>query len=412
MDKAWHDTSSARWQVEKISQEEIIVKLNYPGLVLQKWRLAFEGNNKLGINIDIENNKQISFSDPSLVLEINNRYKCWETANEHGKFLVKQYIDCLGPVRLKDNKVSKIVLKSKSNSGMPDLLFKVISHPERRILGVFKHKKAAGENIYLKSSFISSKKESMLKPGKHNYFTGDIVLGRDINPGKDIVRESVLSLSRGRLRFVFDRGKGRLLLSGRELTSGLGVYTSVRFQGIWHDSYQVAWQIIKNNNNKIIVMGDWPYVPLSQIWQIELIGANSISWKVKMHVHKKLVLDMQQANIMLSPEYKSWLAVPGLNQGRFLEEYTQDYDILPFRYWSGNAPRGISVSGIKLPSILFKCSLKERHVKAIIENTDCLYKARLLQYHKTNIKNLLPGQYPYFEGTIRIMPEQNEASNK
>ena len=378
------------------------MKLRYSGLLLQIWNMAFQNDNTLKLSIDIENSKQVAFNDPSLAMEISSEYDKWFTANEHGKLLVKQYIDYMGPIRLKDSKISEITLRSNNKNDMPDLLFKAISDPERRILGLFKRKKAEAEIICLKSSFISSAKEGVLKPGRHTYFIGDIVLGKGIKPEKDIIQKSALCLSRGSLRFIFDRGKGHLLFNNKELTSGLGVYTSVRFQGIWHDSYQAGWQVIKHRNDKIVILGDWPYVPVSQVWQIELIDMSSIFWKVDMHVHKKVDLEMQQANIMLCPEYKSWLAVSGLHKGEFLEEYTQDYDILPFRYWSGNASRGISASGENLPSVLFKRSLKEKHVKAIIENTDYLYKARLLQYHKANIKALLPGQCPYFEGIIKV----------
>lgn len=108
---------------------------------------------------------------------------------------------------------------------------------------------------------------------------------------------------------------------------------------------------------------------------------------------------------MLSSEYKSWI-IPGASKGEFLDEYTQDYDILPFRFWYGKAPEGgIGVINRSLPCVFLKCSLENDYYRAIIENTAHLYQARLLQYQRSNTDKISPKKYIYFEGVIGIESE-------
>lgn len=209
-------------------------------------------------------------------------------------------------------------------------------------------------------------------------------------------------MSKGNLKFIFDQGRGRIFWGEDELTTGLSVYTSVRSLGSWFDSYQADWEITQRDKNKIIVLGSWPYIPISQTWQVELIDKDSILWRVDVDIYEEVDLEIEQANIMLSSEYKNWI-VTNVITGKFLNEYTRDYDILPFRFWYGlPEKREIGVLDDILPSVLFKCNLQEQSFRAIVENTDYLYKARLIQYQKCNTIKLLPKKYRYFEGVIKI----------
>ena len=212
----------------------------------------------------------------------------------------------------------------------------------------------------------------------------------------------LVELNKDNLKLIFDKGRGRISWRQKELTTGLGIYTSVRSSGIWYDSYQAIWQINQKGHNKIVIQGDWPYIPISQIWQMELISRNSILLIVDMEIYEELILEIEQTNLMLSPEYKTWV-IPGLGKGEFLNEYTQDYDILPFRFWYGTpVHKEIGVIDKNLPCIFLQCKLKDDSFRAIVENSDYLYKARIIQYQKSNIVKLSPKKYTYFKGVIKV----------
>ncbi|MFA5369531.1 MAG: hypothetical protein WC300_02275, partial [Candidatus Omnitrophota bacterium] len=403
--KTWHDTSSAVWQVKKQSASRIIIQMLFPGLPRQRWNMVCAAGNRLDIDIDILREGKDPIICPSLTLNILSGYMDWRTADECGKLSVKHYINNIGPIRLKDNKATGIALMPVAGKALPGLLFKAQSQPERRILAIFKHKMQGEERLCLKSSVIGNIGSVGEGLDTCRCFKGFIRFGKNMKPVREVVslaRRTFIG-TKG-LRFFFDRGKGRLFSNGRELTSGLGVYTSVRVSGIWYDSYQALWQVLDRAPNKIIVSGDWPYLPISQQWQIEKADGGLIRWRADIHIHEKMDMEMQQANIMLSNRYKKWSAGPDAN-GSFSGEYTRDYDILPFRYFSGRSRTGITVVGPHLPRVLFKYDKKDKGLKAVIENTDSLYKSRLLQFYKVVTRALSPGAYPFFEGTIKVGEE-------
>ncbi|PIP19992.1 MAG: hypothetical protein COX40_07055 [Candidatus Omnitrophica bacterium CG23_combo_of_CG06-09_8_20_14_all_40_11] len=396
----WFRLNNAQWRIEKISEKELILTFSYqPLMVSQIWKLAFKDEDTLRIKVEIEVNKPVLLTNQDIILELKDEYKYWLTAYEKGDFLVNQYINDDGPIRLKENKASKVILKSETNNHSPQLFFEVISQVSRWVLGIYKRKKENEEHVCLNFALIIPKKETLISPGRYTYFEGNIILDKDIKL-EETTLAGGLELSRGDLKLIFDRGRGKVFWGEKELTLGLGIYTSIRSSGIWYDSYQAIWQINEKNDNKIIILGDWPYIPISQIWQIELIDKNSILWKIDTEIYEELNLEIEQANLMLSSEYKSWV-IPDVNKGEFLNEYTQDYDILPFRFWYGKSKR-IGVIDDKLPSVLFNCNSVDDFFRAIVENTDYLYKARLLQYQKSNVAKLSPKKYTYFEGVIKI----------
>jgi len=395
----------AQWHIQKISETKLILILNYTSLsLLQFWTLSCKEDGALDIKIEIESNGSIYMTNCEVVLELQDKYKDWRTVHEQGDFLVKRYINNIAPIRLKDSKVSKVFLRSETNESIPNLFFEVSSQLDNRILSIYKrYIEKNNMCICLDSSLIIPKKEELIRSGRHSYFEGRIVLDKDIKITEGLIVNSSPALNRDKLSFVFDRGIGRIFWEQRELTAGLGVYASVRSLGIWYDSYQASWQIHNKEKNKICVSGDWSHIPISQIWQIELINENIISWKVDIEILEEVNLEIEQANLMLSSEYKNWI-IPGFHQGEFLDEYTQDYDIIPFRFWYGKS-REIGAKAKILPKIIFKSDMKDGVSRAIVENTDYFYRARLLQYQKTNSCNLLPGKYLYFKGVAEIEPE-------
>lgn len=397
----WFHLRDAQWQVEKISQDKLVLISHYEFLPLsQIWEFIFKEENSLMVEIKMEINNPMSISSQDVRLELKDKYRSWKTTSEQGEFLVSRYISNICPIRLRDNKISKIVLVPGSKRDIPKLFFSALSHLGKRIFSIYKGKGKSEEYLCLASSLIIPKKEMLVNPGKHIYFEGEVILDGDIKLEEDSALEGIVGLSRGSLKFIFDRGRGKILWREKELTAGLCMYTSVRHLGIWYDSYQASWQLSRKDGSKMVISGYWPHIPISQTWQIEVVDKNLIFWKADLEIYEEVVLEIEQANLMLSSEYRFWV-IPEVNQGRFLDEYTQDYDILPFRFWYGKA-KEIAGEAETLPRIIFKSCTKNSNSKAIVENTDSLYSARLLQYQKANIYKLLPGRYSYFEGVIEI----------
>ncbi len=109
-----------------------------------------------------------------------------------------------------------------------------------------------------------------------------------------------LQFGEGRLKF--DRGKWKVFLGNRELTKGLGVYTSLRSFGIWHDSTQAVWKIHKLSDRELLVFCFFRTLPVWQIWKFQ-VKDGSLFWEVTTNKDMFVKLEEEQANISLSKAY-------------------------------------------------------------------------------------------------------------
>ncbi len=395
----WFSLVDAEWKVKKLSSGKLRLVLDYDPLpVGMIWDLSCEDNGRLKITVTLLISKPFSITGRELRLELRNLYKDWQTAYEKGGLLIKQYLNSVGPIRLKDNKISRIELGAEE-SGVPRMLLAVSGPPERKVIAVWKTKDPCGESLHLSSSVVVPKHKAELLPGEYRYFEGEAVLDSGAELKESVAPRNAVTIANRDLSFDFDDGRGRIFWKGRELTTGLGIYTSLSSEGIWHDSYRGIWNVRGHKGGKITATGDWPHLPISQKWQMELINKRALLWKVNMELYENIPLRAEQANIMLLPDYKSW-AVPRIMEGKFIDDYSEDYDVSPFRFWYGKTRSIQAVSG-DMPKITFSNMQKDEKVCAIVENSDSLFKARMLQYQRMN-RRRMPKKRLYFEGVIKI----------
>ena len=407
----WHDLPSGEWTSQKVSNNKLLLNVNHEDLfMLQTWTFVCQKNTLL-ISVKVKHSKpELIPTQFMLSLCLPSRYKGWESAYEHGNFSNEQYIGDIAPVRLKDNKITEILLKPNSRENLPKLMFSILSQPGRRAISIHRDKQQNDNILCIDSLLLAYDKEKLTELDYATCFEGKIVLADTIDIRRNVKKPGSLKLIDGNLEFIFNQGKGEILLSGKELTSGLGVYTSIRSSGVWHDSYQAFWRISNSSNNVLKVIGYWPNIAISQVWQISIESGSVILWEVDMEVSEQLDFEICQANIMLCAKYKEWSAPHNIH-GDFLDEYTKGYDILPFRFWYGKA-KEIWARAESLPAICFINDMKKDNMRAVLENTDDLYRARLIQYQRSDTNKLPPGTYPYFKGKIKIKPQKLLANRK
>jgi len=401
--KRWFNSYNAYWEVSRSTEGELKAVFDFaPFPLSMNLTLSIESENTLKIKLGLQIDKPIALIRRHIRLDLQDGYESWQTAEEEGDFLVKQYINEVGPVKLKDGKISEIILKPFAKSNLPEIFVASSLQIRNTIFSIYKQKIDKKEIICLNFSKIIPKKEERLDPGKYVEFEGKIILDKKgIKLSVNTFREEPPTVKSGNLILIFEQGRGKLVYGRNELTTGLGVYSSLRSDGIWYDSYQALWKVKESKNDKIIAIGEWPYIPVSQIWQIERVDKGIISWQVEMDIYGLVNLEIAQANLMLNSGYTSWL-IPGVNQGDFLDEYTGQYDILPFRFWYGGVPKGgICVKGKSLPEVIFQYPEEDDSVRAVIENSDSLFQARLLQFQKSDGFNLAK-KAVFFRGLIKI----------
>jgi ABC-type polysaccharide/polyol phosphate transport system ATPase subunit len=399
--KKWFYPYDGDWEIKRISAQELKLTVNYPSInLVMCWTISANEHNELNFKIEMQIRDGLVITNQDLILELSDLFEGWQSDSEEGIFVVNQYVNDIAPIRLKDCKTNRIILKSKDDSSCR-LFFGLTSGIKRHIMSIFKRKLQEQEYSSVNYSSIIPKQGQSLNPGKYTIFEGKVAFGKDIRFEQQNLPVRDLSLNKDHLELVFDQGRARLFFKEKELTSGLSVFTSLRSSGFWLDSYQAIWDVCSKDNDRIVVCGHWPNIPVSQTWQFELADKKTIIWKIDMEVFGELNLELAQANLMLSKDYKDW-SIPEVNSGKFMDEYTADYDILPFRFWYGPAgPKGIEARG-NLPYVLFKSILDNESFRGIIENTDYLYCARLIQYQKTKFNNVTPAKSAFFEGLIQI----------
>ncbi len=398
-----YDFNMCTWSIDKVAQNKIILNVYYESTsLLQVWNLTCQEDNSLTIKIEIESKEKISFANQDIKIEVSDIFDSWETAHEKGDFNISDYTGNISPVALKNNKISQILLNFKERLKCEQLFFAVFSDAEEQTVDISKIREAGKEYICINTPLMLSTNRDLTRPGKYTCFDGKLSIGNSFQLKENANPLKAVEVVKKEAKIIFDSGKGIIFFRGSELTTGLSLYSSMRSAGIWHDSYQAKWKMKHKDSRSFTAVGDWPHIPISQTWKIELSDENVILWDIRMTIHRAIKLNLEQSNIMLCPKYKTWI-VSNYGRGIFLDEYTQRYDILPFRFWYGKA-REITAQAEShaLPEVYFRNDTDREDMRAIVENTDTLYRARLIQYQKENIASLLPGEYTYFKGIIKI----------
>ncbi len=387
--------------VEKPSSSKMNIEIDYFSLpIVQTWQLAL-GDDCLEVDTQITAKEDMNLYRIELGLECLDEYTLWKTSSEKGEFSLKDCIKDIFPTRLKYNKTSQVCVSTEGEEN-PSLFLDFLG--PRNILGLLKEIKGGKRITKINFFHFLPIEQQFLKANERVSLKLELHFNRKLF-SKDEGLEEIWKVEEGDLQIVFNGGLAKVFFKGKEITSGLSIYSSLRCRGIWHDSSQGVWTLEERGDDFLRLEGIMFHLPLRQSWLVKL-NKNIILWKVKVSAFQNTELEIFQANTMLSNKYKSWIV--GSKSGEFLDEYTPDYDILPFRFWYGPAEiDSLRVEGIGLPLLEFICSKDRKNFRAIVENSDNFYQARLLQYQIPLVNQVLQkGDSISFEGGIKIEPEE------
>ncbi len=393
----------ASWNVERDPGGSLILKLYFgESGIVQEWLFSVCALGIFAVKAVLDANNPVKITRQSVLLELKDIYESWKTPFEAGTLRPHQDFASIYPVRWKNNKAGSVGLYESNNTDVDHaLLFSVDSDCGTRVMALSKRKEAGEEAICLDNSLIVPFETREYGPGRSIFFDGKIsFLVSEPNFENVINTASVAELKNGRISFIFDNGRGKIFFEDKELTKYLSVYASLRSQGFWIDSSQALWSVKEKTNEKITVIGSWPFVPVEQKWEIGVSKDGTFWWHIESFVFKDASVEIEQAGMMLSCAYENWHA-GGCYHGTFPEEYTKHYDIMPYRFWYGDTAE-ISAEGNGLPGITLARDPDVNFLKGLIENTDDLYNARLLLFQKANESKLKVGRYSLFKGKIKV----------
>lgn len=397
---------TGHWKIQKKNSEEIIITISWDdgGSFLQVWRLTLPAEDTILWTIEMNSLEKIKLRNKQAELVLSEEYERWMTAEEQGGFerleksgstvVLNKYVNtCIGVegiVREGDFFLPAIVFNQEAAAPYTSFISK---------------KKETGAQTILRYLAVDSQKDFYTASGTSVYFKGKIQVKTPDRPAP-VIRNGIdhpHELKLNRLSVIFDHGKGRFFWGGKELTKGLGMYSSVFFNNISYDSSQAFWEIVESNGNKLKVTGNWCWIPMMQTWEISLLDETTIAWRIDRTGWEDFSSDKEQVNIMLSDAYKKWFIPKELSESfpvKFREHSGNFWD----RLWCRDGALTMGIKKCKsLPSLSFSCLLDCQVRYSAIENTDDLFQARVLQYELyPDSKGGLAAE-KYFSGQIKII---------
>jgi len=115
------------------------------------------------------------------------------------------------------------------------------------------------------------------------------------------------TIAAGRLRLIFDVRGIKIYWDNIELTRNVGLNIAASTLGVWTDSSQGTWDILKKDKSSLVIKNTWRYLPITLVWHLKIINERKIQWKVEVEAEEDIQIDKKRIIILLSPEYKTWL---------------------------------------------------------------------------------------------------------
>lgn len=115
------------------------------------------------------------------------------------------------------------------------------------------------------------------------------------------------SVSAGRLKLVFDICGVKIFWNKIELTNNVGLNIAINTLGAWTDSSRGDWRILKKESSHMIISNRWHYLPVTLIWNLQIVDERKIVWTVEIETEEDIKIDKKRALVLLSAQYKTWL---------------------------------------------------------------------------------------------------------
>lgn len=410
VNKRWYYSHLARWEIKKEGPKRLIVKGSWPNLGLtQTWEVELTGEKTFLWEVYLDLEQELEVEEARAEIASSKDYSRWFSEYGSGVF-PEEFLDTETDMLQRCIPDGLVGVESE-DSHFPLLRLEFTKGPN-------KFAKIFNSDFYhrariLRIDRVEPEGKIRFRPGRHKLFSirskvdGDG--HQDLKEARALIQNSGLkaqaALRAGGLKFIFDKGSGRICMKEVELTKGLGLYTSLRSGGRWHDSYSKAiWKIEKEEEGLINAFGKWLHLPLAQHWTIKLSKEGSLEFKVKMRIDKKIEVERLQVNLMLSERYLEWLAPKA--RGLFPLFKTDIDDDWHCIWQQKEAAQSIAVAAKciekeKMPSVVLSPQgpNKDWHLKII--NSDICHRGRVLQYSNSQKQTILPGEYNFFSGSIK-----------
>lgn len=393
-------SGSAQWEVKKVDSRRLVARGRWHSFsAVQVWEIEVISEASFLWKIKMEINEETEILEQQVQFMCLQEYKKWFSNYGKGSFPsdfleidtdMLQYCIPNGMVGVESEDIRMPVLSLTFSEELNNFakIFNSDFYDRARMLQVRR---------------VEPEKNIKFLPGEYPYFVIQCTFGKD---KENHPRDSSAVIEKEKLKVFFDKGMGSISWNGIELTKKLGLHTSVRSRGRWHDSVSSAiWGIEEKNKDTIKASSNWLHLPISQHWEIKLKENNLIELKIKIKVERKMEVERLQLNLLLSEQYSQW--VSDKENGDFPSfrgDVDDDWECV---YSAGNDSKYIGVSAdtrsdIFLPPVMFLSRQLGPDWSLNIINSDIYHRGRLLQYRNKKKTAFSAGEYLYLSGEILI----------
>lgn len=123
------------------------------------------------------------------------------------------------------------------------------------------------------------------------------------------IKEGVGLVEKKPLHAVFNNGRLFLYWKDKLLTPHTGMHTVIFAKNRYCNSLNGEWQVEFESENKLIAVGRFYQLALTQIWKIEIVGDYDITWDIEMELNEQTEIREGFVNVMLTNEYVRWVTV-------------------------------------------------------------------------------------------------------
>lgn len=205
-------------------------------------------------------------------------------------------------------------------------------------------------------------------------------------------------IGKGNLKVGCTLGKIRVFWNNAELTKGVGLNTSVRIYENWFDSSQAEWKIIEKKHNSLKMVNEWKYLPIKQVWHLDIVDEGRIDWKIDNIYLEDLELDSEKAGIMLSQKYNAWVVDGKIGEFKISRNWQEINIKDPYAKKVGAK----SLSNPMMPYVELDFSMNGAKSFPQIQSSSRDMNARFIHAYINRHVKYKAGEYEFFKGSIYI----------
>jgi len=242
-----------------------------------------------------------------------------------------------------------------------------------------------------------------LGPGDHELLEYRIQVGASKEALKQQLGEKSerQSLTIGKLKARFDRGRIRLSYDGDQLSDVMHLYASMLIHNLWHDSLNLRWDSFERDGDLLRFVGSSRRAPLSMTWEIQPDG-DALGLTIWIDATESVEVQEYHTSIVLKEAFTEWETDHESGSFPAFTPEMHDWHHLNTNY----APATFEQAwGHDQPRVRIESDAQDNVARMTVLNTGHLQHGRVLQALSApehGLFHLEPGRHLHFKGRVIV----------